>query len=328
MRKTIVLAIIACILGIVLLASLAFYIPNGPGRRDNVEESELFTGFQFQTENIRKENILSAENLPSDTLVSEEARQVKQTEETQAPVRKTDVQNVTSDMARLSDGAAAIPEHQIIWAGDSRTLGMRDALHKAGRTDEDIFVGKVGEGVHWFQEEGMAELSDAIAENPDLPVVLNFGVNDPQLIDEYVAEKYISTPSNSMGIVFTCLTLLYAFFSILGVIIVQHMFGTEPWRTGVACRHLAIFQHIVGKGVLDRSMPFNGSQRVAGIDASAFVNGEVQEQVGIAADTMVIDVEKLFQRLGSFIVMEKPAWTDGDIHFGGKPHFAICDACG
>ena len=32
----------------------------------------------------------------------------------------------------------------------------------------------------------MAELSDAIAENPDLPVVLNFGVNDPQLIDEYV----------------------------------------------------------------------------------------------------------------------------------------------
>lgn len=186
MRKTIVLAIIACILGIVLLAALAFYIPNGPGRRDNVEESELFTGFQFQTENIRKENILSAENLPSDTLVSEEARQVKQTEETQAPVRKTDVQNVTSDMARLSDGAAAIPEHQIIWAGDSRTLGMRDALHKAGRTDEDIFVGKVGEGVHWFQEEGMAELSDAIAENPDLPVVLNFGVNDPQLIDEYV----------------------------------------------------------------------------------------------------------------------------------------------
>ena len=55
------------------------------------------------------------------------------------------------------------------------TLGMGNALHKAGRyDDEDVFVGAVGEGVRWFREQGMGEMSDAIAKNPLLPVVLNF----------------------------------------------------------------------------------------------------------------------------------------------------------
>ena len=56
---------------------------------------------------------------------------------------------------------------------------MRDALRRSSRIDDDVFVGKVGEGVRWFIEEGMDEMSDAIEENPDLPVVLNLGVNDP-----------------------------------------------------------------------------------------------------------------------------------------------------
>ena len=76
--------------------------------------------------------------------------------------------------------------HRIIFVGDSRTLGMRDALHRAGRTDDDIFIGKVGEGVRWFIEEGMSEMDDAIEEYPDLPVVFNLGVNDPTEIDDYI----------------------------------------------------------------------------------------------------------------------------------------------
>jgi hypothetical protein len=70
--------------------------------------------------------------------------------------------------------------------GDSRTLGLQNALGKTSRSDQDLFVGKVGEGIHWFRDEGMGQLHDMIEAYPGLPVVLNFGVNDPDLVNEYV----------------------------------------------------------------------------------------------------------------------------------------------
>lgn len=182
MRKTILLAVIACVLGIVLLAALAFYIPNGLGQTDNRDQSEVFTGFQFSTESTVKQTSSGTESfsekLPNDTLPSLDRPEITETQpETELP---------SEPVQRFSELPAQVKKHQVIWVGDSRTLGLRDALHKAGRVDDDLFVGQVGEGVHWFQEEGMSELSDVIAEHPNLPVVMNFGVNDPQLIDEYV----------------------------------------------------------------------------------------------------------------------------------------------
>ena len=193
MRKTILLAVIACILGIVLLAALAFYIPNRLRTERTGEQSEMFTGFQFSTQSAEtsspsseaKEKETSSEkkkqDLPNDTLPDKGGRPA-------ADLQELTEENRSSSMPeqRSFGLPAQVKPHQIIWVGDSRTLGMRDALHKAERPDEDLFVGKVGEGVHWFCDEGMSEMSEVIREHPDLPVVLNFGVNDPQLVNEYV----------------------------------------------------------------------------------------------------------------------------------------------
>ena len=81
----------------------------------------------------------------------------------------------------------ALPSHKIIFVGDSRTIGMQNALKKYLPDDNCVFVGKVGEGCSWFLSEGKGLMADAISQNPDVPVVLNFGVNDPDQIDEYLA---------------------------------------------------------------------------------------------------------------------------------------------
>ena len=77
--------------------------------------------------------------------------------------------------------------HKIIFVGDSRTIGMQNALKKYLPDDDCVFVGKVGEGCSWFLSDGKSLMADAISQNPDAPVVLNFGVNDPDQIDEYLA---------------------------------------------------------------------------------------------------------------------------------------------
>ena len=81
----------------------------------------------------------------------------------------------------------SLPVHKIIFVGDSRTIGMQNALKKYLPDDDCVFVGKVGEGCSWFLSEGKGLMADAISQNPDVPVVLNFGVNDPDQIDEYLA---------------------------------------------------------------------------------------------------------------------------------------------
>lgn len=192
MRKTILFAVIACVLGIVLLAALAFYIPNGFGKTSGESQSELFTGFQISTESPKKTpdvqkpadqtgDLAQGQSLPNDTLPADHAQAASE-----SPAMTEEAEPASEPVQRFSELPSTVKPHQIIWVGDSRTLGMRDALHKTDRPDDDFFVGKVGEGVHWFCEEGMSEMSKVIEEHPDLPVVLNFGVNDPQLVDEYV----------------------------------------------------------------------------------------------------------------------------------------------
>ena len=191
MRKTILLAIIACVLGIVILAALAFCLPNrfGSGKED--QQSEVFTGFQFSTEKpaVKKPAAQerpaasASENLPGDTLPGSGKPSASP-----LPAETETAGLPDSQTLRSTQLPALVKAHQIIWVGDSRTLGMGNALRKAGRNDDsDLFVGAVGEGVRWFRDQGMGEMSDAIAQHPQLPVVLNFGVNDPQLIDEYIA---------------------------------------------------------------------------------------------------------------------------------------------
>lgn len=179
MRKRTIAAVIACILGIVLLAALAFIIPgllNGgndplynllhPGTPQKESDIEEFGGFIYSTET---DTAITTAQTESESYSQTESEYNSEKKET---------------MSALPAGS--VKDHRIIFVGDSRTLGMRDALRRSSRRDEDVFVGRVGEGVRWFIEEGMDEMSDAIKENPDLPVVLNLGVNDPLEIDDYI----------------------------------------------------------------------------------------------------------------------------------------------
>ena len=79
MRKTILLAIIACILGIVLLSSLAFYIPNRLRSSRPAGRPEAFTGFEIMserdTDRAGSEGNTSRE-LPNDTLPEEKLQHV------------------------------------------------------------------------------------------------------------------------------------------------------------------------------------------------------------------------------------------------------------
>lgn len=74
----------------------------------------------------------------------------------------------------------------IIWAGDSRTIGMRDAVD-----NEDLYIGAAGEGYDWLTQTGLPQIEDAIKKHPNAPVVFNFGVNDYDNMERYM-ELYTS----------------------------------------------------------------------------------------------------------------------------------------
>lgn len=73
-------------------------------------------------------------------------------------------------------------EPPLIWAGDSRTLGMQNAMDNA-----DIYIGAAGEGYQWLIEYGLPIIKEAISDNPQSPVIFNFGVNDYDNLDFYLA---------------------------------------------------------------------------------------------------------------------------------------------
>ena len=191
MHKRTLAAVIACILGIVILTGLALYILDIQGGEGGIleglrhlgmqgpRETESFSGFIFSTEKEAGGDESLTDHSPA-------AESEKNTEQTPAQIHSQTESDLPFFFMEGETETENVLTHRIIFVGESRTLGMRDALHRAGRTDDDIFIGKVGEGVRWFIEEGMSEMDDAIEEYPDLPVVFNLGVNDPTEIDDYI----------------------------------------------------------------------------------------------------------------------------------------------
>lgn len=191
MQKRILAAVIACILGIVLLAGIALYILNIQGGEGGIleglrhpgmqgaGETESFAGFIYSTEQDAGGGWPQAGSSP--TAESEGGK-----EPVSAQIHSQTESELPYSLADGETESEAAAGHRIIFVGDSRTLGMRDALHRAERADDDIFIGRVGEGVRWFCEEGQSEMDDAIEAYPDLPVVFNLGVNDPTEIDDYI----------------------------------------------------------------------------------------------------------------------------------------------
>lgn len=63
----------------------------------------------------------------------------------------------------------------IIFVGDSRTEGMRDAI---GENDKTKFICKIGKGLAWLKSTAYSQLKDMCDKYPDYYVVFNFGIND------------------------------------------------------------------------------------------------------------------------------------------------------
>lgn len=79
----------------------------------------------------------------------------------------------------------SIPE-AVIFVGDSRTVGMRNAM--ADLPDDCVYVGESGEGFNWFDETGRDLMRDAVNDHPGMPVVMNLGVNDTSSLRDYLNE--------------------------------------------------------------------------------------------------------------------------------------------
>lgn len=90
---------------------------------------------------------------------------------------------------------ASVPAHQVIFVGDSRTVGMGNAVN-----DTCTYIGKDGEGYDWLTAVGASQLAAALESDPDVPVFLNFGVNDPENVSLYIdcyrslMQTYPNTP--------------------------------------------------------------------------------------------------------------------------------------
>lgn len=79
----------------------------------------------------------------------------------------------TEDKAKI-DG-------RIIWVGDSRTVGMQQAI---GGLDKNEWVCKTAEGYNWFVNTAIGSVNSKLKK--DDTIVFNLGVNDLGNVDKYV----------------------------------------------------------------------------------------------------------------------------------------------
>lgn len=79
--------------------------------------------------------------------------------------------------------------HGIIFIGDSRTVGMENAV---AETENIFFVSKVGQGLKWFKETAIEEVAKIKEENGHIKywtIISNLGVNDLHNANKY-KEQY------------------------------------------------------------------------------------------------------------------------------------------
>ena len=117
-------------------------------------------------------------------LVAETETETEVLRQTVSQIESTVDEQTDAALAAIEEARSGLPKHQLIFVGDSRTVGMGDAEEEIG--DSCIYIGAVGEGYHWFTDFGMTQMEEAMKDYPDAPVVLNLGVNDLDMIDRYL----------------------------------------------------------------------------------------------------------------------------------------------
>ena len=77
----------------------------------------------------------------------------------------------------------------IVFVGDSRTVGMKTAVHDYIDKDNEFFVAEAGEGYSWLKKTGLSGIKNTITSHSsidDWTIVTNLGVNDPDNAPKYV----------------------------------------------------------------------------------------------------------------------------------------------
>ena len=108
----------------------------------------------------------------------------------------------------------------------------------------------------------------------------------------------------------------------IGVILaIGQCFGTIAFATGVAGAAYHTFQQVVGQFLLNNVSSLYHVGRVDGVYMSTFIDGEVENQVAVAAYTAVIEVHQLFGAFYAFVftLVVEPAWAYRNVAFGRNP---------
>ncbi len=186
MKRGTELAVAAAAAVIALLSVLCFYVGTSSNNMKKNEVSlDSLTGYETEKQGeVRSvQEMDTAPNAGSKTTASKtgskDARDASETEDEVDPQTAAALR-----AARLA--ALGLPEHLVIFVGDSRVVGMGKA--EKDNYDTCVYIGEVGEGYDWFMEDGLSLMRDAILEHPDAPVVVNLGVNDLWNIDLYLEE--------------------------------------------------------------------------------------------------------------------------------------------
>lgn len=202
MKKTTIAGIILAVTAIVALCTLAVYLTLqyrrdlAPAHSDQMNSeadaailalSETAPGETAAAEPVTEETV-SGIPVPAETASEKTAT------ETPATETSSGSDDFASGKTALETAAETQPEETaedsselfVIWVGDSRTLGMQNALK-----NEDLYIAAAGEGYNWFVDSGLEELRNAIRTYPDAPVVFNLGVNDYDNMDNYM-DLYVS----------------------------------------------------------------------------------------------------------------------------------------
>ena len=116
-------------------------------------------------------------------------------------VQESDFHFETEGKTEKTAAPETIQDHFLIWVGDSRTIGMQNAVN-----DNCLYIGASGEGYNWFVSDGEAQMRTAVKKHPDAPVVINLGVNDYDNLDLYI-EKYRSVTEEFSDTVFYFLSV-------------------------------------------------------------------------------------------------------------------------
>ena len=196
MKKRLLILLLSAAASLAALVLLAFYMKKATDEFDsrhphltNPLESDASENIQRNTDSASSGSL----HPPAASGAFDEKSGLNAAQEAGISPQKGSDKAVLPEMSEaeteteMPEQERALPSHKIIFVGDSRTIGMQNALKKYLPDDDCVFVGKVGEGCSWFLSEGKGLMADAISHNPDVPVVLNFGVNDPDQIDEYLA---------------------------------------------------------------------------------------------------------------------------------------------